>query len=188
MIFNETIIEGLYTIKLNPFCDLRGELLKPFNTKEYRKNLPEDVKIDIKETWFTKSKINVIRAMHLQVGKNACAKVVAIIQGKIHDVILDIRKDSSTYGKVFNIIMDDENPMALYIPVGCAHGYKVLLDNSIVMYMATEIHSAQDDIGIRYDSFGFNWNIDNPILSEKDKNLPLFGEYIFDEKKNNLKP
>ena len=183
MTFNKTIIEGVYTIKLNPFYDIRGELLKPFAKKEYQQNLPKNINLDIKETWFTKSKINVIRAMHLQVGKNACDKIVTIIQGRVHDVILDIRKESSTYGKVFDIVLDEKSPVALYIPVGCAHGYKVLQDNSIVMYMANKIHSAKDDIGIRYDSFGFDWNIENPVLSEKDKNLPLFGEYLFVENK-----
>ena len=179
MIFKETNIEGLYTIELNPFNDLRGQLLKPFNAEEYWMNLPENVNLDIKETWFTKSKLNVIRAMHLQVGEMACEKIVSIIQGRVHDVILDIREDSRTYGKYFDIILDDEKPMALYIPIGCAHGYKVLKDNSIVMYMATQLHSAKDDVGIRYDSFGFDWGLENPILSEKDQNLPPFGDYKF---------
>lgn len=176
MTFHKTNIEGLYTIELNPFNDLRGQLLKPFNAEEYRENLPENVNLNIQETWFTKSKLNVIRAMHLQVGEKACEKIVSIIQGKVHDVILDIRPDSPTYGKVFDIVLDEKKPLALYIPIGCAHGYRVLEDNSIVMYMATQLHSAKDDVGIRYDSFGFDWGIEDPILSEKDRNLPVFGE------------
>ena len=179
MIFNKTNIEGLYTITLNPFHDLRGELLKPFHAEEYRQNLPENINLNIQEVWFTKSKKDVIRAMHLQVGEQACEKIVSIIQGKIDDVILDIREDSPTYGKYFNITLDEKTPQAIYIPVGCAHGYKVLKNNSIVMYMATQLHVAKDDVGIRYDSFGFDWKITNPILSEKDKNLPLFGAYKF---------
>jgi dTDP-4-dehydrorhamnose 3,5-epimerase/CDP-3, 6-dideoxy-D-glycero-D-glycero-4-hexulose-5-epimerase len=180
MIFCKTNIEGVYTIKLDPFNDIRGRLLKPFNKEAYLHNLPENVNLNIEETWFTTSKIGVIRAMHLQVGKKASEKIVAIIQGKVHDVILDIRKQSPTYGKVFDIVLDENEPLALYIPIGCAHGYKVLKDNSIVMYMATVAHSAKDDVGIRYNSFGFDWNIDHPVLSEKDKNLPLFGEYVFE--------
>jgi dTDP-4-dehydrorhamnose 3,5-epimerase/CDP-3, 6-dideoxy-D-glycero-D-glycero-4-hexulose-5-epimerase len=180
MIFSQTHIEGVYTITLNFFKDQRGALLKPYSFEEYRKYLPQEINLDFKETWFTKSKTNVIRAMHLQVGKNACEKVVAIIQGKVHDVILDIRKKSPTYGKIFDIILEEKNPMALYIPVGCAHGYKVLQDDSIVMYMATQIHVPQDDTGIRYNSFGFDWNIEHPVLSEKDQNLPPFGEYLYE--------
>jgi len=179
MIFDATPIEGLYTITLHSFQDLRGELLKPFNTGNYHTGISNDINLNIKETWLTKSKKDVIRAMHLQAGEYACEKIVSIIQGKVHDVILDIRENSPTYGKYFDIILDETSPKALYIPIGCAHGYKVLTDNSIVLYMATQLHVAKDDIGIRYDSFGFDWKIDNPILSEKDKNLPLFGEYKF---------
>ena len=179
MIFESTPIEGVYTITLIPFHDLRGELLKPFNAESYQHNLPKKINLDIKETWFTKSKKDVIRAMHLQVGEYACEKIVAIIQGKVHDVILDIREKSPTYGKYFDIMLDEKSPKALYIPIGCAHGYKVLTDNSIVMYMATQLHIPKDDVGIRYDSFGFDWGIAHPILSEKDKDLPLFGAYKF---------
>jgi dTDP-4-dehydrorhamnose 3,5-epimerase/CDP-3, 6-dideoxy-D-glycero-D-glycero-4-hexulose-5-epimerase len=179
MVFESTLIEGVYIITLHPFQDVRGELLKPFQSQIFFEEISNHVNLNIQETWFTKSKKNVIRAMHLQVGEHACEKIVAIIQGKVHDVVLDIRENSPTYGKNFDIILDEKKPKALFIPVGCAHGYKVLKNNSIVMYMATQPHVAKDDVGIRYDSFGFDWKIEHPILSEKDKNLPLFGAYKF---------
>ena len=170
----ETNIKGLFVIETKIFDDQRGQLLKPFGSSFYLNNIGNDVNIKIKEVWFTKSKLNVIRAMHLQTGDFACEKIVAIIQGKIHDVILDIRKDSATYGNVFDIELSENSPKALYIPIGCAHGYRVLSDNAIVMYMATQEHSPKDDTGIKYDSFGFDWGIENPIISEKDANLPPF--------------
>ena len=179
MKFSTTTINGLYVIELNPFNDLRGQLLKPFNAYAYRDGIPAVINTDIKEVWFTKSKMNVIRAMHLQVGEFACEKIVSIIRGKVLDVVLDIRADSPTYGKWIDIVLTEDAPVALYIPVGCAHGYKVLQDESIVMYMSTQDHSGKDDIGIRYDSFGFDWQIENPVISEKDANLPLFGEYKY---------
>jgi dTDP-4-dehydrorhamnose 3,5-epimerase/CDP-3, 6-dideoxy-D-glycero-D-glycero-4-hexulose-5-epimerase len=174
MIFHKTSINGLYLIELKPFYDLRGELIKPFSTEKYRNNIPENINLNIVETWFTKSKKGVIRAMHMQIGEYACEKIVSVIQGKIHDVILDTRRDSDTFGKYFDVVLDEKSPKSLYIPIGCAHGYKVLKNNSIVMYMATQQHVEKDDVGIHYNSFGFNWNISNPILSEKDKNLPPF--------------
>ena len=179
MEFSKTNIEGLYLIQIKPFNDLRGQLYKPFNAYTFAANAPAGINTDIKEVWFTKSKLNVIRAMHLQVGELACEKIVSIIRGKVHDVILDIREDSPTYGQVFEYVMDEQNPVALYIPIGCAHGYRVLQDESIVMYMSTQDHSGKDDVGIKYDSFGFDWGITDPILSEKDKNLPPFGEYKY---------
>ena len=179
MKFTSTNIDGLFVIEINPFDDLRGQLFKPFNASEYVNDIGKNVNINIKEVWFTKSKLNVIRAMHLQTGDFACEKIVSIIRGKVHDVILDTRKESATYGCVFDIELSEDSPKALYIPIGCAHGYRVLSDDSIVMYMSTQEHSAKDDIGIKYDSFGFDWGISNPIISERDANLPPFAKNHF---------
>ncbi|MDR2652525.1 MAG: dTDP-4-dehydrorhamnose 3,5-epimerase family protein [Prevotellaceae bacterium] len=174
MNFTKTNISGLYVIEIEPFYDARGQLFKPFTSSFYLGNIDNNVNVNVKEVWFTKSKMNVIRAMHLQTGEFACEKIVSIISGKVHDVILDIRKESVTYGKFFDIELSENSPKALYIPIGCAHGYKVLSNNAIVMYMATQEHSAKDDTGIRYDSFGFDWKIENPVISERDEKLPPF--------------
>jgi dTDP-4-dehydrorhamnose 3,5-epimerase/CDP-3, 6-dideoxy-D-glycero-D-glycero-4-hexulose-5-epimerase len=174
MKFTQTSINGLYVVEINPFNDLRGQLFKPFNAPEYLNGIDNNLNVNIKEVWFTKSKLNVIRAMHLQVGELACEKIVSIIRGKVLDVILDTRRESSTYGKIFSIELSENSPKALYIPIGCAHGYRVFQDESIVMYMSTQDHSPKDDIGYHYNSFGFDWGIENPIISEKDANLPKF--------------
>jgi dTDP-4-dehydrorhamnose 3,5-epimerase/CDP-3, 6-dideoxy-D-glycero-D-glycero-4-hexulose-5-epimerase len=168
----KTTIEGLYLIEGFSFSDLRGTLIKPFSMSFFEDDFDED--LNFKEVWFTKSNKDVIRAMHLQVGEFACEKLVSVINGAVLDVVLDIRKNSPTYGKWYEIELNDKNNYALYIPKGCAHGYKVLIDNSVTLYMGTEINIPKDDVGIRWDSFGYNWNIENPILSEKDLNLPNF--------------
>ncbi len=179
MIFSKTFIKGLYVIELSIFNDNRGQLLKPFSNSIFIERAPGAINTEIKEVWFTKSKLNVIRAMHLQVGALACEKIVSIIKGKVLDVILDVRGNSPTYGKYFEIELSEETPKSLYIPTGCAHGYKVLQDESIVMYMSTQIHSAKDDVGIYYNSFGYDWQLEDPIISEKDTKLPGFGEFVF---------
>ena len=171
---SKTNIDGLFVIDINPFYDQRGQLFKPFISSFYLNDVCNGVSINIKEVWFTKSKFNVVRAMHLQTGEFACEKIVAIIQGKVHDVILDMREESATYGNIFDIELSENLPQTLFIPIGCAHGYRVLSDDAIIMYMATQEHSPKDDTGIKYDSFGFDWGIENPIISEKDKNLPPF--------------
>ena len=170
----ETNIAGLFLIEALRFEDLRGELIKPFSFDHF--NIL-NINLDFKETWFTKSKKDVIRAMHLQVKEMACEKLVSVINGAVIDVVLDLRQSSETYGKYFEIELNDKTPKALYIPKGCAHGYKVLKNNTITMYKATKVHSAKHDIGIKWDSFGYNWNIKNPILSEKDLNLIEFKHY-----------
>jgi len=176
MEIQKTFIEGLYIIQVLKFKDDRGELIKPFSLSFFD-HFDKDINLNFKETWFTKSHKGVIRAMHLQVGSLTCEKLVSVIHGAVLDVVLDIRKESLTFGQWFEFELNATQNKALYIPQGCAHGYKVLEENSITMYMATEINVPKDDIGIRWDSFGYNWNINQPILSEKDKNLPLFGDY-----------
>jgi dTDP-4-dehydrorhamnose 3,5-epimerase len=170
-----TKIEGLFLIDALKFEDLRGELIKPYNFDQYSKLV---INLDFKETWFTKSKKNVIRAMHLQINEMACEKLVSVINGSVIDVVLDLRTDSLTYGNYFEIELNDKEPKALYIPKGCAHGYKVLENNTITMYKATKVHSEKHDLGIKWDSFGYDWKIKNPILSDKDKNLIEFKDYL----------
>lgn len=174
MNIQETNIKGLFVIEAMYFEDLRGALIKPFNFDQYNKL---GVNLDFKETWFTKSKKDVIRAMHLQVGEMACEKLVSVINGSVLDVVLDLRISSETYGKYFEIELNDKEPKALYIPEGCAHGYKVLENNTITLYNATKVHSAQHDLGIKWDSFGYDWKILNPILSDKDQSLMEFKDY-----------
>ncbi len=172
MRIEDTKLKGVYLINGVHFSDLRGDIIKPFSSVFFEDK--KELNINFKETWFTKSHKDVIRAMHLQVGDFACEKLVSVIQGCVLDVILDMRKDSSTYGEWFEIELNETNPVAIYIPLGCAHGYKVLKDNTLTMYMATQIHVPKDDVGIRWDSFGYDWNCKQPILSEKDLNLPTF--------------
>ena len=168
----KTFIEGLYIVHGLNFPDKRGALVKPFSKLFFKEF--EDINLNFKETWFTKSHKNVIRAMHLQVGDSSCEKLISVIQGAVLDLVLDIRKGSPTYGEYFEIELDENLPVGVYVPKGCAHGYKVLKEKSITMYMATEVNVPKDDVGIRWDSFGYDWKIENPILSERDGNLPLF--------------
>ncbi len=115
--------------------------------------------------------------MHLQIGEMACEKLVSVINGSVMDVVLDLRQESASFSQYFEIELNDKTPKALYIPKGCAHGYKVLQDNTITMYSATKVHSAPHDLGIKWDSFGYDWEILNPILSEKDLTLIDFKDY-----------
>jgi dTDP-4-dehydrorhamnose 3,5-epimerase len=174
MNITETKLKGLFVIEAMHFEDLRGELIKPYNHDNYTHL---NVNLDFKETWFTKSKKNVIRAMHLQIGEMSCEKLVSVINGSVIDVVLDLRNGSETYGKTFEIELNAKTPKALYIPKGCAHGYRVLEDNTITLYKATKVHSAKHDLGIKWDSFGYDWDILNPIISKKDHELIEFKKF-----------
>jgi len=167
----KTFIEGLYILQTDIFRDKRGEFRKVFNDDIFKKN---SINIDIKESYYTVSKKNVIRGMHFQIAPFEHTKIVYVSKGKILDVVLDMRKKSTTYGKYFDIELSDENSKILIIPDGLAHGFKSLKDNTIVNYMQTSVYSPKHDKGIRYDSFGFDWKCKNPIISDRDRNFLLF--------------
>ncbi|HCW53417.1 MAG TPA: dTDP-4-dehydrorhamnose 3,5-epimerase [Clostridium sp.] len=162
----DTEIKGVKLIKLNKVNDNRGLFCKTYNEKMF-----EDmgIKTKIKESYYSISNKDVIRGMHFQIEPYAHDKIVYVTKGKILDVVLDIRKDSPTYKKYFSIELTHENSLMLYIPKGCAHGFKSLEDNTMVMYNVSSVYSPKHDKGIHYNSFGMNWGIKNPIVSERDK-------------------
>lgn len=172
----EININGLKIINGFRFKDNRGELMKPFSVT-FDKS--EDLKI--KEVWFTMSHLNVVRAMHMQVGPMATQKFVTPISGAILDVIVDCRPSSSTFRNVFMKKINAIDNIALKIPKGCAHGYRVLSENTVVMYMADNIHDGENDIGFKWNSFGFDWGIINPIISDRDIDLPNIENLDFEK-------
>ena len=171
---NQTPIEGLYLIKTEIIEDKRGRFIKTFH-KETFKNF--ELNVDFVESYYSISDKNVIRGMHFQVPPEDHNKLVYVPAGEIIDVILDIRKKSKTFGKFESFDLSSENGNLLYIPKGCAHGFLSLKDNTIVTYLQTTMYNKNCDKGIAYDSFGFNWNCVNPIISDRDKNFTKLNEY-----------
>jgi len=117
--------------------------------------------------------------MHFQIPPEEHAKMVYCISGKILDVCLDLRKASPSYGKYVSWTFCGNDDNCIYIPKGIAHGFTSLEDNTIVHYAQTSCYSEQHDRGVRYDSFGFAWNIRKPIFSNRDKAFPSLIDFIF---------
>lgn len=166
-------IEGLRLINNFNVKDDRGSFTKTFNNIK-AKELGINFKIE--EIYFSISNKDVIRGMHFQIPPYEHDKLIYIAQGSITDVILDLRKNSRTFGKFISIEMNSLDK-ALFIPKGCAHGFKSLEENSIVVYNQTSCYSKEHDAGILWDSFGFNWGIENPIISERDKKFIPFEKF-----------
>jgi dTDP-4-dehydrorhamnose 3,5-epimerase/CDP-3, 6-dideoxy-D-glycero-D-glycero-4-hexulose-5-epimerase len=169
-----TGFEGLHIIEGNVFKDARGLFLKTFNQSIFE-NL--GLEIHYKERYYSKSHKNVIRGMHFQIPPCDCIKIVNVLHGSILDIVIDIRKKSPTYKKYFVIELNDENGRFLYIPKGFAHGFKALTNHTIVEYNQTTEYSKESDSGIRWDSFGFDWQLSNPIISARDSNFPLLDDF-----------
>lgn len=160
-----TPLIGLYILETEKIQDNRGSFQKLFNNEFFQEHGLDG---NFKEFYYSVSKKGVIRGMHFQLPPYEHIKLVYVSKGKIKDVVVDIRKNSLTYGQAFSIELDDVKGQYLYIPIGFAHGFLSLENDSIVNYAQTSCYSKKFDSGIIYDSIGFEWEASNPIVSERD--------------------
>ncbi|MEW6773325.1 MAG: dTDP-4-dehydrorhamnose 3,5-epimerase [Bacteroidota bacterium] len=164
----ETPLNGLYIIEPKVFKDERGYFYESYNQKIFEESGINNVFVQDNQSLSQK---NVVRGLHFQHPPFAQAKLVRVIKGAVLDVAVDIRKNSPTYGKSFSIELNEENFLMLYIPVGFAHGFATLEDNTIFAYKCSNFYNKASEETILWNDEDLNiqWNISNPILSEKDK-------------------
>lgn len=177
MRIEETFIPGLKLIYLNEFIDNRGSFVKIFNKDLF---VEHGLETDFKESFCSVSAKDVIRGMHFFIPPFEHTKLVYVNNGSMLDVILDIRKQSPTYGQHYKVRVDRENLILVYIPVGCAHGFRSLEDNTMVTYLQSTCYNSEFDKGIKYNSFGMDWGLDNPVISQRDLTFPDFKDAHFD--------
>ena len=159
------------------FEDFRGYFFESYKSNEYlNRGLPAEFVQDNE----VKSKKNALRGLHYQLDKPQ-GKLVRVVHGNILDVAVDIRIGSPTFGQHHMVELSAENKKMFFVPEGFAHGYLVTSQESIVLYKCTNIYNAKDEYGIRWDdaTIGVAWGNKNPILSERDKNLPILKEQKF---------
>lgn len=156
-----TDIKGLFLIKTNIFTDQRGFFKEVEKFKVLKKKFIFDC--------FSFSKKNTLRGLHLQTKKSQ-AKLITVVHGKILDVVVDLRKKSSTYGKYYSIEISQKSDFSLFIPAGFAHGFLCLSKNCAVYYKCTNYRDQNSEKTIRWNdkNLNINWPIKNPILSKKD--------------------
>ena len=173
MQIKETPIKDLLIIEPKVFKDERGYFFESF-----KKNIFENygIKLNFVQDNISKSKKGTIRGLHYQIGENAQGKLCQVIAGRVIDVAVDIRFNSPTFGKHFSIELSEENHLQLFIPPGFAHGFSVLSDEAIFSYKCTAYYSKEDERSILYNDPDLNidWQIENPVVSEKDLKAKLF--------------
>lgn len=174
MTINDLPIIGCKQILLAPFRDQRGSLVKTFERETFTQF---GLETSFTEEFHTTSHRGVIRGMHFQAPPYDCAKIVSCLSGRIIDVLLDLRIQSPTYKHFISQECDQDNPTELYIPRGIAHGYQVLSESAVVLYRMTRPYVPQADSGIRWDSFGFQWPLADPIVSDRDSKFPTLDTY-----------
>ncbi len=174
MEFSPTAFTGLWLIRPFAHQDPRGSFVKPF-----RADLLEEKGLShqFRECFYSESYKGVVRGMHFQVPPHAHDKLVFAISGKVLDVVLDLRRESSSYGRYLTFELSEENRHQLYIPQGMAHGFCARTEKATLFYFTTSEHHAASDTGIRYDSFGFDWPIKKPVISPRDAAFGTLDEF-----------
>lgn len=171
----KTPFDGLLVLQTVNFQDNRGGFQKLFNYDFFKEN---GLVCDFKEFYYSVNKANVVRGMHFQTPPYDHTKVVYVSKGRIKDVVVDIRKNSATYGRCFSIELDDKQGQYLYIPKGFAHGFVSLEDGSIVNYAQTTCYAKDNDCGIDATSIDFDWGVECPIRSGRDLTFEKLIDFI----------
>lgn len=175
MQMTDTKIGQVKLITLNPLSDTRGAFVKIYHEGAYGE---KGIAFDLKEQYYSVSQKNVIRGMHFQEPPFDCAKLVTVLSGSVVDVVLDIRKQSPTFAQWEVFSLDGRQPQALYIPKGCAHGFLSLEDDTCMLYNVSQVYNRDCDTGIRWDSFGYQWEVEHPVISDRDRGFAAMEEYM----------
>ena len=170
----ETGFRGLLVLKPNIHADNRGYFFESFNLVELKN---AGILFNPVQDNESKSSKGVIRGLHYQLMPFGQSKLIRVIEGKIFDVALDIRKDSLTYGKWFGIDLDSENKDQVLIPVGFAHGFSVLSEVAVIQYKCDNVYNPQYERGMSLNDpvLDINWKLGSatPVISEKDLKHPF---------------
>lgn len=170
MKFIKTDIDGVFIIEPTVFEDDRGYFFESYNEAEFIKNGITNRFVQDNQS---KSSYGVIRGLHCQLGEYSQAKLFRVLEGKVLDVAVDIRKGSPTFGKHVAVELSAENKRQLFIPRHFLHGFSVLSEDAIVAYKCDNLYCKEAEFGIRYDDpeIGIDWkvSIDKIITSEKDR-------------------
>ena len=181
MIINKTPLKDCYSIEPRVFHDERGYFYEQFNEQIFQ----AETKLIVKfvQDNVSESKFGVIRGLHYQQGMHAQAKLVTVLEGEVLDVVIDLRKNSPSFGKQFSILLSSENKKQLFVPKGFAHGFSVLSKTARFFYKCDTYYNKESETGIKYndETLNIDWQLKDGeiIVNDKDKNLPDFKSAIY---------
>lgn len=179
----ETGIEGLCIIEPTVFGDDRGFFFESYSKKDFEE---VGIPFEFVQDNHSKSKKGVLRGMHFQY-ENTQDKLVRVVAGSVYDVVVDLRKDSATFGKWYGVVLSAQNKRQFFVPKGFAHGFLTLEDNTEFLYKCTDYYAPQYDSGILWNDkdVAVDWRLnefgiseEELTLSEKDRKQQTLKEYI----------
>jgi dTDP-4-dehydrorhamnose 3,5-epimerase len=171
----QTPLKDCVEIEPKVFGDERGFFLETFQSERYKElagiNLP------FVQDNYSRSARGVLRGLHFQISKPQ-GKLVSVVKGEVLDVVVDIRKDSPSFGMHHKVILSEENKKQFWVPPGFAHGFVVLSESADFTYKCTDYYDPSDEGGILWNdpALAIDWQVADPMLSGKDRVQPLFKE------------
>jgi dTDP-4-dehydrorhamnose 3,5-epimerase len=177
MIFHELSLSGLTLIEPVVFEDERGFFLERYNQNIFRSH---GITVEFVQDNHSRSAKHVLRGLHFQTSPFAQDKLVWVTRGTVFDVVVDLRKQSATFGKWEGVRLSENNRSMLFIPKGFAHGFVVLSERADFSYKVSSVYSADHDCGLVWNDpdIGIEWPVDSPILSGKDQQLPSLRQLV----------
>jgi dTDP-4-dehydrorhamnose 3,5-epimerase len=172
-----TPIEGLLIIQPQVFEDPRGYFYESYNKQKFTE---AGIDFEFIQDNQSLSQKGIIRGLHFQAPPFEQGKLVRVIQGAVNDVVVDIRKNSKTFGQHFLINLTAENRTMFFIPPGFAHGFETLEDDTIFLYKCTNVYNKESEGGLLWNDpfLNISWQNNDPLISDKDKILPTFENLI----------
>ncbi|TDO26665.1 dTDP-4-dehydrorhamnose 3,5-epimerase [Sediminibacterium goheungense] len=178
MKIEKTKLEGCYIIHDTVHGDSRGYFFESFHKNRFYEQT--GLAIDFVQDNQSKSQRGVLRGLHFQQGDDAQAKLVRVLQGKVLDIAVDLRKQSPTFGEHVTVELSEESRTQFFVPRGFAHGFVVLSETAVFFYKCDNFYNKASEAGIIYNDVDLNidWQIETAeiLLSDKDKVLPTFSE------------
>ena len=166
-----TDFEGLFVIEPKVFGDARGYFLETWNQQRYREI---GIHADFVQDNISFSRKGILRGLHYQIPPQG--KLVSVIEGRVQDVVVDLRRSSKMFGKWFSVELDGQSKRQLFVPAGFANGFAVLCETALFHYKCTELYHPEGEVTLQWNdpALGISWNVESPLLSAKDKaGIPL---------------
>lgn len=175
MNFRQTELDDVYIVEPDIYRDERGYFLET-----YRELYLDDLGVEIKfvQDNFSLSVKNVVRGLHYQKAESSQYKLIMVCSGEILDVVVDLRRSSSTFGRHVSLLLNDQSHKMVLVPDGFAHGFSVLSDEASVYYKCSTYYNPQMERGVHWNDpeLGIDWKVTDPVISEKDRSQPLLKE------------
>jgi dTDP-4-dehydrorhamnose 3,5-epimerase/CDP-3, 6-dideoxy-D-glycero-D-glycero-4-hexulose-5-epimerase len=167
------ILPGCFLLQPARVEDHRGAFVKTFHEELFREL---GLRFETREEFYSISRKNVLRGMHFQAPPHDHEKLVYCLRGRVLDVVLDLREGPG-FGRAACVELSGENRMEAFIPRGVAHGFLALSDEAQLLYKTSSVHAPAFDMGVRWDGFGFDWGVRDPIVSPRDNAHPTLAAF-----------